>query len=923
MTHRLIVPALAAAMMLPITAWADDEPTTLANLQERSIEAQKSAPDPATLKEMRANYRALLEITANATKRYQILRHLADVELAIATQSKNPAPAARRAMNIYQKLSSALTFSDRAADLLYQTAHAADLAGDVAAGIVALTRLIRNYPNYSLMPEARFRRAELRFLYGNYGPAAQDYSWLIENAPDSAFALQARYKRGWTYYKLSRNKAALRDELHVLQTLLGAGGIADDGTARFDTIAGGQQELARDALRNMTLNFAILGQQYTPSEFVADANASQYEYILVHALFEHYLDKQRYTDASQLAQAFASRNPKHPQAKRMEVQSIAALAAGGFAAAVVKAKQDYVIRYGIEQQSWYGKNPLEIPEVRQRLVDYLDAITSSLHAGAQETGEAADYAAAADWYGKYLSIFPHNERATELAFLRGETLLEAGQYRAAAQAYQHAAYELPEGEHSAEAAYAAVLALRKAAGTQVATSDAVKAATLRFAKQYPRHPQATAALAVLAEGRYKAGQLEVAKSIANKLIAHRPAADKAQLANAWRILAAATLEAEQYADAETALRWLLENTQGKREQTLQQLAVAIYQQGKALARSGDDKAATKEYLRVLEAVPAGVAEDIRAVALYDAAAASIRVQAIDQAIRLLKRFRQSYPDHELAPKATRQLAALHLKQGDKAAAAVEFARIRNQWSVDVATRRAAALQAARLYVDIGDRAAAMAAYRALLNQFAPPFDVIIEAQQQLLELNVEAGNRAAADRWRHRLIATDASAGPARSAHSRTLAAQATLALAADERRAYEQVKLVPPLADTLKTKKARLEDVLAAYQDAAKYGIGKVSTAVTYLTGDLFYDFSQALLNSPIPAELAGRERTQYKILLQQQAFPFEEKAINLQQANVERIATNGIYNEWIKKSLAQLADLYPARYARKERLGNGIFNP
>ena len=54
--------------------------------------------------------------------------------------------------------------------------------------------------------------------------------------------------------------------------------------------------------------------------------------------------------------------------------------------------------------------------------------------------------------------------------------------------------------------------------------------------------------------------------------------------------------------------------------------------------------------------------------------------------------------------------------------------------------------------------------------------------------------------------------------------------------------------------------------------------------------------------------------LLLEEQAFPFEEKAIDLYKANTNR-AADGIYDDWVKKSFNRLAGLMPARYAKKER--------
>ena len=66
-------------------------------------------------------------------------------------------------------------------------------------------------------------------------------------------------------------------------------------------------------------------------------------------------------------------------------------------------------------------------------------------------------------------------------------------------------------------------------------------------------------------------------------------------------------------------------------------------------------------------------------------------------------------------------------------------------------------------------------------------------------------------------------------------------------------------------------------------------------------------------PKELKGEELEQYGLLLEEQAFPFEEESIQLHEVNAARTA-DGIYDEWVRKSLAALAELLPARYAKVE---------
>jgi hypothetical protein len=52
---------------------------------------------------------------------------------------------------------------------------------------------------------------------------------------------------------------------------------------------------------------------------------------------------------------------------------------------------------------------------------------------------------------------------------------------------------------------------------------------------------------------------------------------------------------------------------------------------------------------------------------------------------------------------------------------------------------------------------------------------------------------------------------------------------------------------------------------------------------------------------------------MLEEQAFPFEEKAIELHEVNAHRTA-EGIYDKWVKDSFTALAKLRPGRYGKVE---------
>ena len=66
----------------------------------------------------------------------------------------------------------------------------------------------------------------------------------------------------------------------------------------------------------------------------------------------------------------------------------------------------------------------------------------------------------------------------------------------------------------------------------------------------------------------------------------------------------------------------------------------------------------------------------------------------------------------------------------------------------------------------------------------------------------------------------------------------------------------------------------------------------------------------------LSEAEKVDYELVIEEEAYPFEERAIDVHEENFELLA-GGIYNPWVQKSLNKLAVLMPGRYAKNEISG------
>ena len=303
---------------------------------------------------------------------------------------------------------------------------------------------------------------------------------------------------------------------------------------------------------------------------------------------------------------------------------------------------------------------------------------------------------------------------------------------------------------------------------------------------------------------------------------------------------------------------------------------------------------------------------MRANAQYDAAAALIAVKDWDGAIRTLEDFRQRFPNHALQPEVSKKLAVAYLEKGSWASAAGEFEKLAAA-NKDPKVARDALWQAAELYEKANSKPAAAKAYERYLAQYPQPLEPAVEARYRLATIAKESGNTSREATLMREIFVADQGGGAARTDRTRYLGATAALAMAEPVAESFRSVQLTEPLQRQLKLKKTKMEETLKAYAVAADYGVADVTTAATFRIATVYRDFGKALMASERPKKLSKVELEQYNVLLEEQAFPFEEKATELHEVNAHRAAA-GVYDKWVKSSFDALRELRPVRYGKTE---------
>ena len=631
-----------------------------------------------------------------------------------------------------------------------------------------------------------------------------------------------------------------------------------------------------------------------------------------------YMEKERYTDAADSYRAFVSLDRNNEKAPLLEMQAIEAYSKGGFPQLVLQGKKEFVENYSYGTAYWQGRDPKSEPKVVAVLKTNLKDVAQYYHAQAQRSKEVADYQEAAKWYRSYLRSFPDDPGSAVTNYLLADTLFESKQYLDAAQEYESTAYHYGDHEKAAAAGYAAIVSYTK---QEEALSGEAKAtlhlktldSSLKFAQTFPSHPESAQVLTRAATELYAAKDYLRAVAAAEALLAKQPAVEVAKQRIAWTVIGNSNFDQGVFDKAEAAYthaQALMPPNDPERGVIVERLAASIYKQGEQKSKSGDSTAAVEDFLRVAALAPSS---KVRANADFDAAALLITQKQWDRTIVVLEGFRRNFPQSPLQTDVTRNLAVAYSESNKPGQAAMEFEQIAQSPKETPEVQREATLQAADLYDKAGNSAKSRVMLEAFVKHFPQPLNPAMEARNKLSTIAGKAGDFAGRDYWLRDIIAADRSAGTARTDRSRSLAAKATLSLASPVREEFKSIKLVIPLKKSLAEKRKAMEAALKAYEAAADYQVADVTTAATFESAELYRQLGKDLMSSERPKNLKKEELEQYDVLLEEQAFPFEEKAIKLHEVNAAR-TKDGTYDEWVQKSFAALAQLNPGRYGKVE---------
>jgi TolA-binding protein len=822
---------------------------------------------------------------------------------------------AGEAIQLYKKLLAKYPNYERNDQVLYQLSRAYEEQGMVEEAMKVMSQIARDYPKSRYFDEVQFRIGEYHFTRKKFIAAEEAFKAIADIGPASSYFELALYKLGWALYKQEMYEDSLHRFIALLDHKIKTG---YDFENQKDSL---EQKRIEDTYQVISLAFSNLGGSEAVSAYFNKFGKRGYEVNVYGNLGEYYLDKRRYSDAAVTYKAFVKQNPYHKVAPHYDTRVIDIYRKGGFPKLVIDANKEFVVNYGFKSPYWNHFDIKTFPEVVGYVKTSLKELANHYHALYQEKkfekNKPEHFQEAMRWYREFLTSFPKEIESPAINYQLAELLLENKSFEQGAIEFEHTAYDYPSHDKAPEAGYSAVYAYRKnLADASGNPRDKVKneviRSSLRFAETFQKHDKAALVMGAAIDDIFEMKNYALVVTSSRRLIALFPNAEQPIRRTAWVLLAHSSFELANFKDAEEGYLQVLpltaENDKA-RPDLVENLAASIYRQGEQASKQADYRTAAEHFLRVAKAAPSST---IKPTADYDGAAALIQLKDWDRAAEVLSSFRSNYPSHKLQPEVTKKMAHVYREAGKLALAAAEYERVETE-TKDVDLRSAALQLAGDLYAKAKETDKALVVYRRYLSYFPKPLDLALENRFKIAGILKSRNDTTEYLSELKQIVSADAGGGNERTDRTRYLGASSLLIMTEPVFEQFAQIKLVKPFDQNLAKKKTGLKQAKDGFENILRYEIGETTAAATYYLAEMYYNFNRSLVESERPEDLVGDEKEQYELALEDQAYPFEEKAIEVHQKNTELISL-GIFNAWVEKSFTKLAKLVPARYAKFE---------
>ncbi len=892
-------------------------------------------PDVITPAVLQQVYQELLALAPAQDVRQKVLYRLSQLNTQQVTLGELSPELEQQALatliSDYQYLLSEYPDDPNNELIRYQLARALDLTGNNLAAQQQMQLLLQQFPHSDFAAELGFRIGDIYYSQANYAAALSAFEQVLAIATP-ALKQHTLYMLGWSHFQLQQYPQA--DEAFL--AALDMAQLAQDATE--------QQALAQELLRILSISLSY--QQQADSLLALlkrlpyqDGPASKrpvvYQARLFQALADFLFEKELFQAALNSYQVFIAYLPQEIAAARMQLKLIQHHLDYADAPAAEQAQQRFIHLFGPASAFWQQAFLQEQTELAPKLAQYLDYFARQ---GQQQLAEATAeqqplvYQQLVPQWQQLLQLQPLLTAEAKAAlllpddvrFLLAEALAGSGQREAAFALYQQLGYgssDLQAASFNAEQAAYRALLLSEA----LFNSTKQQAAAARwwqqqedFVRVHSRHSAAQHIALNQLTALYQQQDFAQIDRYAKRVTEwpHPELSQAALVLEARFIVSQSAIAQADYALAEQTIEPLLSIYQTsssaagqQRYQLLQaQRASAIYQQAQ---QDNLGAALQLAHLQRLLALPTS---EFHQSAAYQQIRLKLEQRAWAEAITLMQAYQARYPNSAEHAAINSALLSSYQQLADWQGAAELLTAQLDALPLGEAQQRLL-YQAAAYYLRANNTEAARLAYRRYANNYPTPHLEAQEARAQLVALYQAQQDNSRRDVWYQRIINAEQQVAKqlpkASTERTRYLAANAALALGEIQQRQFSQIKLTQPLAQNLKKKQTHMSAAIEFLHTSMQWQVADFYSQAQFQVASLYQEMANALLASERPSGLDALALEQYELLLEEQAYPFEEQAIAIHQQNAA-LVSQAIYDKWVAASFSQLAALSPARYRK-----------
>ncbi len=799
----------------------------------------------------------------------------------------------------------------------YQLARVYSLIGDEGKTFSALSEIVKNYPVSQYYMESVFRLGEMSFEKNQFVIAQKWYQIVVNDGNRSPFFEQALHQYSWSVFKQKKYSSAITHALRLMNIKYQQGKLTVDGVSSTITLT--DQNVSSDIIQLVVLGLSHIKSDVAIERFFLSASNKKFEALLYRKLAEFFYRKNRLLDAANSYLLYSKNNQTKYKAIEYHLAALDIYRKNNFEQLAIKNITVFIKRYDFNSEFWKKLNRWQRVDLKTILKQHISSLAKHYHSVARKTNLQKSFNLAEKWYRIYLTDFPNSDDSAYLNFLLAELLYDGKRFSKASVEYIKTAYEYPNHDQAADAAYSAVLCYEKLQ-QQLSKKNwnLIKVAAvnnaLRYINQFKHDRRVVGVKLKTSESLFLLEDYFRAAALVSNILDSDKIDNQKQRTSLRIILGHSQFYLKRYAKAEQSYRIVL-NQLNKNEINhaviANRLAASLFKQAEQFR---DEALFQKAAIYFNKASEQAITPDVKLKSLYDAATMFIKVHDWNRAAVILEDIRLGDLSHtEFKKSLIEKLALVYSKTGQGKKAAIELLALAKTGDKDY--RQLMLWQAATMYQLANMDKSAMAIYRRYIQKFPYPLSKSMQARNIIANYYADNSNIKKTNYWLREIIKADKSGGRYRSVASNYLAAKATLQLAKPNQKKYYKVKLNIPLKSSLIKKKNLMKRSIKSYEKAISYKISDVYTQATYEIAEIYHELARSIMSSQRPASLDEQQLEEYNLLMEEQAFPFEEKAIEIHLANIER-TQSGLYDDGIKNSFKALEKLHPLRYVKPEKV-------